>query len=193
MTGKSTTPALENLLHKCGWTSPQPRMLVCKGEMEKGIQAPWLKQYSQLPAAYTIFPWREITTQERQAIERQQATQPWIPEDLIPFKYDKQIEPLNSLGLRYQGQVVGWLISHRIFPDTIRYTCAFCRPDIQKKGRMITLFYEAAKLQLNAKIPHFIWTTPMNHQSMVAFVKYRCLPYLTSIQETRIISKLLLG
>ncbi len=28
-TGQSTTPALERLLQKGNWTSPQPRMLVC--------------------------------------------------------------------------------------------------------------------------------------------------------------------
>jgi GNAT superfamily N-acetyltransferase len=185
MTGKPTTPALESLLQKCNWTPPQPRMLVCKGQVETVREAPWMKKYSRLPASYSIFPWLEITQQERQTIQQQQEAQPWIPKDLIPFQYEKNLEPLNSLGLRYQGQVVGWVINHRLSPDTIRYTCSFVRQDLQKMGRIISLYAEAAKRQFQAKISQGIWTVPLEHESMVNFVKHRWTPYLTSLAETR--------
>lgn len=185
MTGKSTTPALERLLQKCNWTCPQPRMLICKGQAETIIQAPWMKRYSRIPSSYSIFPWLEITQEERQAIQQQQETQPWIPEDLIPFQYEKHLEPITSLGLRYQGQVVGWVINHRFSPDTIRYTCSFVRKDLQKMGRIISLYAEAAKLQVQAKISNVIWTVPVAHESMVNFVKHRWAPYLASLGETK--------
>lgn len=185
MTGKSTTPALESLLQKCNWTCPQPRMLICKGQAETIIQAPWMKRYSRIPSSYSIFPWLEITQEERQAIQQQQETQPWIPEDLIPFQYEKHLEPITSLGLRYQGQVVGWMINHRLSPDTIRYTCSFVRKDLQKMGRIISLYAEAAKLQVQAKISNVIWTVPVAHESMVNFVKHRWAPYLASLGETK--------
>jgi GNAT superfamily N-acetyltransferase len=185
ITGKSTTPALERLLQKCNWTCPQPRMLICKGQAEVIIQAPWMKRYSRLPSSYSIFPWLEITQEERQAIQQQQETQPWIPEDLIPFQYEKDLEPITSLGLRYQGQVVGWMINHRLSPDTIRYTCSFVRKDLQKMGRIISLYAEAAKLQVQAKISNVIWTVPVAHESMANFVKHRWAPYLASLGETK--------
>jgi GNAT superfamily N-acetyltransferase len=185
ITGKSATPALERLLQKCNWTYPQPRVLICKGQVEPIIEAPWMKRYSRIPSSYSIFPWLEITQEERQAIQQQQETQPWIPEDLIPFQYEKHLEPLNSLGLRYHGQVVGWVINHRLSPDTIRYTCSFVRKDLQKMGRIISLYAEAAKLQLQAKISNGIWTVPVAHESMVNFVKHRWAPYLTSLSETK--------
>jgi GNAT superfamily N-acetyltransferase len=185
ITGKPTTPALERLLQKCNWTYPQPRMLICKGQAEEIIQAPWMKRYSRIPSSYSIFPWLEITQEERQAIQQQQETQPWIPEDLIPFQYEKHLEPITSLGLRYQGQVVGWMINHRLSPDTIRYTCSFVRKDLQKMGRIISLYAEAAKLQVQAKISNVIWTVPVAHESMVNFVKHRWAPYLASLGETK--------
>ena len=185
ITGKSTTPALERLLQKCNWTCPQPRMLICKGQAEEIIQAPWMKRYSRIPSSYSIFPWLEITQEERQAIQQQQETQPWIPEDLIPFQYEKHLEPITSLGLRYQGQVVGWVINHCFSPDTIRYTCSFVRKDLQKMGRIISLYAEAAKLQVQAKISNVIWTVPVAHESMVNFVKHRWAPYLASLGETK--------
>ncbi|MEH2382710.1 MAG: GNAT family N-acetyltransferase [Nostoc sp.] len=190
-TGKPTTPALERLLQKCNWTSPQTRMLLCKGDAQTIMEAKWMKRYSYLPAGYSIFPWLEITDQERQAIQKQQEVQPWIPKDLIPFQYEKKLEPLNSLGLRYQGQVVGWLINHRLSLDTIRYTCAFVREDLQKMGRVISLFSEAGKRQVQEKIPNVIWTTPIMHKFMVAFIKKHWTPDLNDVDETRGTSKLL--
>lgn len=191
MTNKPTTPALERLLQKCNWTPPEPRMLVCKGKGESVMEAPWMKKYSSLPASYTIFPWLEITQDERLAIQEQQKEHPWIPKDLIPFQHEPDMEPLNSLGLRYKGQVVGWIINHRIAPDTIRYTCSFVREDLQKMGRVISLYAEACKRQVEAQIPNGIWTVPLVHKSMVAFVKRHLTPYLTSLAETRQTFKLL--
>lgn len=191
MAGKPTTPALESLLQTCHWTAPEPRMLVCRGQTEMVVKAPWIQRYSHLPAAYRIFPWVEITPEEREVIQQTQAVHSWIPEDLVPFRYEQNLEPLNSLGLRYQGQVVGWVINHRLDPDTIRYTCSFVREDLQKMGRIISLYAEACKRQANANIPNGIWTVPYIHKAMVNFVKHRWVPYLTSVAETRGSSKLL--
>lgn len=186
-TGKPTTPNLEHLLWKCHWAPPKALRLVCEGKAETILEAPWMKRYSHLLSSYSIFPWVEITQEERQAIQQKQEAQPWIPEDLIPFQYEHKhnFEPLNSLGLRYQGQVVGWVINHRLDPDTIRYTCSFVRKDLQKMGRIISLYAEAGKRQVRAKLPNVIWIVPLIHESMMKFVKHRWAPYLTSLAETR--------
>jgi GNAT superfamily N-acetyltransferase len=172
MTGQPTTPVLEHLLQKCDWQPPQPRMLMCRGD-NKVLEAEWVRKYSHLPSSYSIFPWEEITEQERQTIKQQQETQPWIPEDLIPFQYENNFDPLNSLGLRYQGQVVGWVINHRFSSDTIRYTCSFVRKDLQKMGRIISLYAEAGKRQCKANIFKCIWTVPLQHEGMVNFEETR--------------------
>ncbi len=52
-------------------------------------------------------------------------------------------------------------------------------------GRIISLYAEAAKLQVQAKISNVIWTVPVAHESMVNFVKHRWAPYLASIGETK--------
>jgi GNAT superfamily N-acetyltransferase len=183
-TGKSTTLHLEHLLEKCNWTVPKPRMIVCKSTTDKIADAPWM-QKSTLPAAYTVFPWVEITAEERLAIAQQQAAEPWIPPQLIPFDSEQDLEPLNSIGLRYQGQVVGWVITHRLAPDTIRYTCSFVRQDLQKMGRIIPLYVKAIKLQAKAGIPNGIWTVPFIYTSMVSFVQKRMAPYMISIEESK--------
>ena len=183
VTGEPMIAALEHLLKKLHWSAPIPRQLVCKCD-RKMLEAPWLYKY-QLPAEFEVFPWLEITLEERVALQQQQEAQVWIPNDLIPFKHEQNLEPLNSLGLRYQGQVVGWVITHRIAPDIIRYTCSFVRQDLQKMGRIIPLYVKAIQLQVKANIFQAIWTVPLGHISMIHFVKKRMAPYLTSLEETR--------
>ena len=180
-TGQPTTLAVENLLQKCHWTPPQPERLVCKSSYEKMVEASWMKL--KLPTSYTIFPWQEITPQERIAIQQQQEESPWIPPDLIPFDHEENFEPLISLGLRYKGQVVGWMLTHRLAPDTIRYTCSFVRYDLQKMGRIIPLYVEAIKTQAAAKIPYAVWAVPFDHNYMAHFVRKRMAPYLVSLEE----------
>ena len=184
-TGKPTTPSLERLLQKCNWRPPEARVLVCKGNAQTIMEAPWMKRYGRLPADYSIFPWQEITQKERDTIQQLQDTQAWIPEGLVPFKHEKHLECINSLGLRYQGQVVGWVINHRLSSDTIRYTCSFVRKDLQKMGRIILLYSEAGKLQLQAQVPNVIWTVPMGHDSMINFVRNHWASYLNSVEESR--------
>ncbi|NET42698.1 hypothetical protein [Okeania sp. SIO2B3] len=43
------------------------------------------------------------------------------PTSLSPFG-NTPAEPLNSLGLRYETQLVGWMVTHRVATDAIRYS-----------------------------------------------------------------------
>jgi GNAT superfamily N-acetyltransferase len=185
ITGQTTTPALERLLQQHNWTPPEPRMLVCKCN-RKMLEAPWLNKNYSFPPSFTFFPWQEITPEERLNLQKQQETSLWIPDQLSPFKHEKNLEPLNSLGLRYEGEVVGWVITHRLSPDTIRYTCSYIRPDLQKVGRILSLYAESIKLQAaNLEIPNAIWTVPFKFNSMANFVKKRMGEYMDSIEESR--------
>ncbi|MEQ9485083.1 GNAT family N-acetyltransferase [Coleofasciculus sp. F4-SAH-05] len=183
--GKPTTPVLEKLLETNDWSVPYPRTLMCKAEAATVLQAPWMQKYSHLPSNYSICSWLDVTPEEKQLIRQQQAETGWIPTDLVPFQHEKNLEPLNSLALRYQGQIVGWLINHRLAPNTIRYTCSFVRQELQKRGRIISLYAEAAQRQLEADIAYGIWVTPLFHEPMVAFIKNRLTPYLLYLRETR--------
>lgn len=185
-TGKPTIPALERLLQKCNWAPPQFNYLVCKSNQNKIFHAPWMQREYRLPAAFSIFPWVEITPEERQAIQQEQEAKQWIPAFHIPFRHETDdLEPLNSLGLRYKGQVVGWILTHRIAPDTIRYTSMFVRQDLQRMARGIALLVKAIRLQDKANIPKGIWIVNHENMPMVGFVKKHMLAYLSSIEENR--------
>jgi cytochrome P450/GNAT superfamily N-acetyltransferase len=186
VTGKPTTPALESLLTKCNWAHPQFNFLVCKSNLTNILNAPWMHKEYRLPPSFTIFPWGEMTSEERQTIQQEQEANPWIPDFHVPSTHETDnLEPLNSLGLRYKGQVVGWILTHRIAPDTIRYTSMFVRQDLQKMARGIALLVNAIRLQDKANIPNGIWIVSNKNMPMVGFVKKRMLAYLTSVEENK--------
>jgi len=191
-TGKPTTQALESLLQKRQWSPPQPRLLMYQATPKRMMDAPWMHKYS-LPTSFSAFLWSELTKNERMIIQQKQEADQWYPESLSPFQDEEIIEPLNSLGLRYKGEVVGWMITHRLTPDTIRYTSLFIRQDFQNLGRAIPLLAKAIYLHNSSKVTKGIFVVEIENKPMCRFVKRRMAPYLTSITETRETFKLLQG
>ena len=185
---------LERVLQKCNWRSPQPRQLVCKCG-HKMRDAHWVQKKYRLDSSFEIFLWRDMKKEERNLLlAQQQKADSWIPSELNPFHHERNLEPLNSLGLRYRHEVVGWVLTHRIAPDTIRYTCSYIRPDLQKLALILHLYRESILLHTaHPEIPEAIWTVPFIFNSMVNFVRKRFKPYMNSIEESRESSKLLIG
>ncbi len=187
-----TVIALEKILQKNGWSEPKARMLIGLGERETIKNMPWLSLDQKLPPGYEIFPWRELTSKERKTIQELQKKSPWYPDILSPFSEEDIIEPINSLGLRYNHQVVGWMITHRISENTIRYTALFVREELQSIGRGIALVARAIKLQINhPEINQGSFTVLIENEKMVKFTERRFKPYLDSFRKSFISSKLM--
>jgi GNAT superfamily N-acetyltransferase len=155
-----TAGALEQILARNRWSDPEVDMVMVKGSDEVGrvvVESEWMKKKRTLPSGYEIFLWSELTAEEREAIIRRQAAGPWYPEELSPFREAAIMEPLNSLGLRYQGEVVGWLVNHRIGPETIRYTPLFISQEARSVSAAFMLITEAIRLQGQAGIYNFLF------------------------------------
>ncbi len=187
-----TVIALEKILQKNGWSEPKVRMLVCITDPKNLKDLTWLNLDKKLPEDYEIFPWRELTSKERKTIEELQEKSPWYPDILSPFTEEDIIEPINSLGLKYNHQVVGWMITHRISENTIRYTKLFVKEELQSIGRGIALLGRAIKLQINhPEINQGSFTVQVENEKMVNFTERRLKPYLDSFRKSFISSKLM--
>lgn len=183
-TGKPTTPALERMLAKCGWPEPQPKHLICTSD-KRMYTSPWMSEY-KLPASFEVFPWSGVTAEDRASLERSQAAENWIPKGLWPFDYEGTMEPANSLGVRYRGEVVGWVVTQPREPDAVCYSCSWMRPDLQRRGRLIAAYAEAVRRQIEfTNKPIGIWIVPYHHESMAAFVLRRMKPWLITLAEFR--------
>jgi len=181
----ATTPALERILEQRHWFSPQPRMLVCRSTTTHLQEIPWLNLHHLLPPTYEIFPWTKLTRRERKTIQKQQTGSLSYPDILSPFNEEHLMEPVNSLGLRCQGEVVGWMITHRVAVDTIRYTSLFVKKELQSIGRALPLLATAIKLQLeNPEATKAICTVTVDNAPMVKFAQRRLFPYLSDLRQS---------
>jgi len=178
----ASAEAVKRMLEKRGWGAVRPRMLVCRSNLETILKAPWMHR-SYLPPDFEIFPWADLKEEERQNIREQRDFQYEVC--FSPFVEGEEIEPVSSLGLRYKGEVVGWLITHVIPPDTLRFTRMFVRPDLPKRGRAISLLIESMsrykELPIANIVPNGIFDIHVENRPMIEFAKRRLAPFMTDM------------
>lgn len=134
------TPAFAGLLAAQGWETPRVQSRVFWTSCSAGYDE-WSQRYRFRPP-YEPVPWTEITPAERQVITRR-GEDGWYPPNLDPFQRPPDAwDAETSLGLRYKGEVVGWLLVLREAPDQIRVEIMFVDPPLQRLGRGILLICE---------------------------------------------------
>jgi GNAT superfamily N-acetyltransferase len=183
MAGQPFTAAVERILEKQGWDAPHVRMHVIHSDLQSIDRARWMTSV-KLEPDYEIFPWTELSADERAALERWQERQK-IPDWVWPFTSSDDVEPHSSLGVRRGGEVVGWVVNHVFGPGKVRFTCSYMREELQGRGRLIAAYVESINRCRAAGITQAVWTVPMIFPRMVAFARRHLIPYATSHTETR--------
>jgi uncharacterized protein (TIGR03032 family) len=171
-TNTITNAALEPLLQKLHWQPHQTNLVLGKTATEKIAQAPWLNKFP-LPPAFEVFPWLDAGLGLPRGVE------------------SHRLEPLNSLGLRYREEVIGWVFTHRVALDTIRYTTLSIAEPFEKRGRGISLLAEAIRRQVNSGVPYLTGSVSHHYPRLLQFVERHLTPYLTGLGEVRQTSKLI--
>lgn len=184
---KASTPALEKLLDRRGWGVARPRMFLCQARRQALLalrDRPLLRR-RPFPPGYTVIPWREVTAQERQRVGS------WLESGLAPayvnpFREEEKQDAATSLALRHQGELVGWLITHRIAPETLRFTNLFVREDtikglgMQLAVEMLHRHFETATGPEGEVCWAFYGGTPL-----VEFFQRRVMPLLPEVRIVR--------
>ena len=136
------------------------------------MQMPWVEKFS-LPKPYEIFPWDELSDQDKQYIVNRKKEADWYPDEVSPLFNIPEFEKINSIGLRLHGQVVGWLITHRSNANVIEYSSLFVSPELQGLGRGIHLIIEAARRQYDSGVERAIFQVKVNNSAGLGFVQKR--------------------
>jgi GNAT superfamily N-acetyltransferase len=185
MTSAKQLEAIEGLLARCGWAPPHPRMLVVKFTVEEAQTVRWYGRY-QLRAGLEFLPWLELGAERLARLEESHAARPWIPPDLLPWRHDPdRLEPHSSIAALLDGEVVGWVINHRLGEDLVRFTTAFMRRDLARRGRLVPLFSESIRRLDETPLRRCMFTTPLHHREMVAFVERHCKRWVSFVGHTR--------
>jgi GNAT superfamily N-acetyltransferase len=193
MGGRPGNAALERVLAKRGWSAPTVRTVTLRFTPKGARNTPWYGRI-RLSDEYHIFLWSELRPEERAEIRRSQAEKQWIPPGLEPWMHDHHsFDPVSSLGLRYRGRVVGWVINHRVSPTTVRFTCSFMRKDLGRRARIMPLYTASLERLEESGCQECLFITPVEFPTMVSFVKDRCAPWEGVLSETYGVSKQLEG
>lgn len=166
-------------LMRCGFQRPVVRQLVCKTTVELAQSTPWLRD-AVVPPGYRVGLWNNADAAARADLKARKSQDPALfPDTLDPFDYEENHNRETSVVLYQDDRIVGWIITHVIDDETLRWTCSWVLTSIQGAGRIIPLWWEAVQRQhTTTGLPRFTWTVPMEEQRMIKFAVRRMRPWL---------------
>lgn len=175
------TPYLEKILDKQRWQKHDPFIIRCR-YLGKGFAPDWIYYKTSFPPDYTEIPWSQLSAQDLEYIKKME-NQGAFPVVFSPFFEQDRIEPLNSLALKFEGNVVGWMVTHRISPDTIRYSSFFMIPELRKHLFSTKLLVDAIHLQKNSPVTWALFELPLQQvqPAWIHFIKRRLIPYADEV------------
>lgn len=183
------TAAVEAILRGAGWSAPEPQMLVakCLHTVVVGADPVWLRPMRSLSGS-AVIPWRETTVEQRNEAAISDQQEPWIAPDLRPSKFANEgpFDLNTSMAYLVDGRLRGWMLTHALSPTLLRFTCSFVHPALQRHGP----FFHMLR-RIISSMPEFgftagIWTVPVFHTAMCAFVQRHMRPVAEYIRETRL-------
>lgn len=163
---------------KRGWKGPElncERYLI---EIQR-LHPAWLEKSYTYSKGFVPFPWGELPNKEIEPIRRRASFAS------SPFDWPNPSEPVNSLGLSYQGETVGWMVTHRIHPEIIRYTVLYTYPEYRFKGEIIKLLIDSIKKHQRSDVPYAqfdLFSFGVDYR-WKEFIKKRLAPYAKRISK----------
>ncbi len=179
-----TRTPFEKILQKDGWNPPGIYMISCTYNVQD-FHPPWFeKNYPSLPKAFQEFMWKDLKPEEKARLAYLAEQWAFSP-DVSPFREEQMIEYQNSLGLRHEGQVVGWMITHRVDPNTIAYSSLYTHKEYRQAGYGIRLLIDSIRLQQQSPVPYSLFKVNFEQvdPAWFHFVKRRLLPYAQKVQR----------
>lgn len=169
--------ALEKVLAANAWNPGQPFILRCQFD-GFAFDPPWIHKKSRYPAACEVVPLCQLAPDEKQELRRRERNGEF-PSLISPFIEEERIEPLNSLALKHRDRVVAWVVTHRLAPDTIRYTALYAERWLHFQGYGVQLLIDSIWLQKQSSVKWAVFELPLRQvsNSWTRFVKRRLVPY----------------
>ncbi len=185
----SSLAALERLATGPGWHPPK-KFLERYYQDIYTLNPSWFHHIPPLPEGFQEFPWEQLTEKEEKLIAHR-GQQGAIPMTMIPVHKDKARIYSNSMGLRYEDEVVGWMITHRVADQVIRYSALYIDPRFRHKGLSIRLLVHAIRQQKQSPIQWACYELLVNGTlpSWRRFVQRRLLPYSEKATSTSLVWK----
>lgn len=192
--GKPGVEWMERLLVERGWEPPVPQSLSVRFEPRRALESPAfepdrLRAYRE---GLEIFPWSEISPEELQDIRRSDQEHHWVEPALNPWQFDPRSLDPSSVGARYRGQVVGWVLNHRVIADVVRWSVAFMRRDLARRARTVPMFETSLRrIVARGDCRFCTFITPFSYPHMIRLIRRWIAPISFFVEESRRIRRCL--
>lgn len=193
LTFPAKAPFYDAILKAREWRGTFPFMVTCYYYMP-AAKMPWIYgRYGHLEGVEE-FPWTELTPQEKKQIIRDYDNQ-LFEYQVFPFQEEEKIEPINSLGIRYQGRVVAWMVTHRVDQDTIKYKALYVEKGLEELKLGPKLVAHAIIKHFESKVLWSVFEIPLLHvpSTWKRFVERRLVPEAHLVERHRLAWKEILG
>lgn len=172
----ATTVYIEKIFSKLGWREGFPALVRCHFQALE-FHPPWLHRSYKLPKKVKIFPWKKLTVKEKERLEKELENE-LIPPSMSPFLRQNEMEPINSLGLKKNGEVIGWMIVHRASENTLQYSALYIKPLYHFLGYSVKLLAASIILQQKFGIEKAFLEVNLEEAdaSWINFIKKRLIP-----------------
>lgn len=171
---------IDDVLKKFAWPSLEINWIIAESHL-RDSQAQtdrYVARAERFYRGFKSFPWAELSTEEEDCLRSKLDEEGWYTHELSPFAFEDRIHLPTSFGLRHKGEVVGWMISHLMSRDVLRYSSMFVRGELQSRGHAIYLFILALKKQLECDIPIASLQMRAENQRMIHFISRKIKAYL---------------
>ncbi|GAB5558887.1 MAG: hypothetical protein SynsKO_05340 [Synoicihabitans sp.] len=162
-------PLSQRLLQAAGFAEGETTAEVYRGYVHTQTPDYW-KDRTRLPVGFSCIAWRHLRPEQREKIRTETVPQWDVPYVLNPFRDMANQEPLNSLVLcRENQEVVGWMVTHRLGDDSIRYSSIYVIPPLQQYGLAMPLMAHSILLHAQyapAWRTRWIFHVPTEMQAM---------------------------
>jgi GNAT superfamily N-acetyltransferase len=175
---------LWKVLKKRAWAEPELFMLKYFFHVHT-FNTPWLKKPAPFTKKFKEFPWKNLKPHEKAELHRKE-NQNYFPLHLSPFFVDESlIDPINSLGLRYNGKVIGWMITLIVAPSTLSYAILYIDPEFQKTGYAMRLLADAIEINKRSNLAYAIFEINIEQSDArwLAFIERRLAPYAIDVAK----------
>jgi GNAT superfamily N-acetyltransferase len=179
------TPALEKIMVSLGWHPGKIFLIRCHFDAY-AFDPPWLHLPYRLPPSMHVFTWKELLPEERVYIEYLGQQGRFLPY-LSPFREEELVDKETSVGLRQKGEIVGWCITRRPDPSTLRYSSLYIDSRLLHAGYGIQLLVESIRRQKQLPIPRAIFEINLKEidRSWWHFVRKRLIPIADKVERIK--------
>ena len=189
MKERKTTPYLEKILRSQAFENPALNMTFFYFEYESLMKPRWMRELC-VPKKYEVFSLYDMNEKDHKDYEKI-ISEPSFPHELKISK-DFPLTPQTSFGLRTQTEFVGWMTTHFIQSDLLRYSCLFVKKEHLSKGASISLIAhtvrEHYKVFKETK-PRALFAVRADYKMMHYMMMRKLAPYSFKIEQGMVAKK----